>query len=149
MHKNNFRRRQKRVESRLDETVRIASIVQKGITSGRSSYVEMRALERIVRHNLKVRVELARSSMAARDGELAELLSKVMSIHGGYAEMLTPNGVLKSSELDRLLSVDSEISTCVGTIESLRSSRSKIKDVAAALKELLEERKKLVGSLRA
>ena len=150
MHKNNFRRRQRRVESRLDETVRIASIVQKGIATGRASYVEMRALERIVRHNLKTKVQLIRGTKAAKDDNLAELLTKVLlSAHGGYVETLTPNGVLSNNELDRLLSIDSEISVCLAMMQSLGSSRAKARELADTLSELLDERKRLVGSLRA
>jgi hypothetical protein len=37
---------------------------------------------------------------------------------------------------------------CLGMLES-GNSRAKAADVAATLKELIEERKKLVGSLRA
>ena len=148
MHKNNSRGRHKRIENRLDETVRIASIVQKGMATGRSSYVEMRALERIVKHNINTSVQIIRSGPFAKDEDLVALLSKIMTIHGGYADTLTPNGVLKKIELDQLLSIDSEISMCLGMLES-PGTRTKALDVAVTLKELVEERKKLVGSLRA
>ena len=148
MHKNNSRGRHKRLENRLDETVRIASIVQKGMTTGRSSYVEMRALERIVRHNINASVQIIRSTPIAKDGEMAELLSKVVSVRGGYADTLTPNGVLRKDELEQLISIDSEISMCLGMLEA-PGTRAKALDVAVTLKELLEERKRLVGSLRA
>ena len=95
VHKNNFRRRQRRSESRLDETVRVASIVQKGIASGRSSYVEMRALERIVRHNLVLKVQLVKESGAfTKDGDFSELLARASQAHTGYSDTITPNGVL-------------------------------------------------------
>jgi hypothetical protein len=148
MHKNNSRGRHKRIENRLDETVRIASIVQKGMATGRSSYVEMRALERIVKHNINTSVQIIRSSPFAKDEDMVALLSKIMTIHGGYADTLTPNGVLRKIELDQLLSIDSEISMCLGMLES-PGTRAKALDVAVTLKELVEERKKLVGSLRA
>lgn len=149
MHKNNSRGRHRRTENRLDETVRVASIVQKGMATGRSSYVEMRALERIVTHNINVSVNIIKSGPLAKDAEMSDLLSKILSIHGGYADTLTPNGVLRKNELDRLLTIDSEISTCLGMLESLGNARSKAREVADTLKELSEERKKLVGSLRA
>lgn len=136
------------MENRLDETVRIASIVQKGMATGRSSYVEMRALERIVRHNINASVQIIRSTPIVKDEDMAELLSKVMSVRGGYADTLTPNGVLRKDELEQLLSIDSEISMCLGMLES-PGTRAKALDVAVTLRELLEERKRLVGSLRA
>lgn len=150
MHRNNFRGRQKRSENRLDETVRVASIVQKGMATGRSSYVEMRALERIVKHNINSSVQVIKSAHGAPESEVADLLSRIMaSVSGGYVDTLTPNGVLRKNELDRLLTIDSEISICLGMLESPRNSRARVKDVAATLRELIEERKKLVGSLRA
>ena len=149
MHKNNSRGRHKRVENRLDETVRIASIVQKGMATGRSSYVEMRALERIVKHNINTSVQIIKSGPAAKDGDVADLLSLLASVHGGYSDTLTPNGVLKKNELERLLAIDSELSICLGMLESRGVSRAKIGDIADTLRELIEERKKLVGTLRA
>lgn len=149
VHKNNFRRRQRRSESRLDETVRVASIVQKGIASGRSSYVEMRALERIVRHNLVLKVQLVKESGAfTKDGEFAELLARASQAHTGYSDTITPNGVLSKNDLDSLLTIDSEISTCLAMMAS-PGSRAKWKELKETLEELLEERKRLVGSLRA
>ena len=148
MHKNNSRGKHKRVENRLDETVRIASIVQRGLATGRSSYVEMRALERIVKHNISRSVQAIRANPLARDADMVELLSKIMSVHGGYADTLTPNGVLKREELEQLISLDSEISMCLGMLET-ENSRPRASDVASTLRELVEERKRLVGSLRA
>src|SRR6185295_16752713 len=117
VHKNNFRR-QRRLESRLGETVRIASIVQKGMASGRSSYVEMRALDRLTNHNIKTRVDEIKKS-AKLDSELEDLLSKIPpAMSGGYTKVLTPNGIIREAELDRLLSIDGDIVTCLVIIES-------------------------------
>lgn len=143
VHKNNFRR-QRRLESRLGETVRIASIVQKGMASGRSSYVEMRALDRLTNHNIKTRVDEIKKS-AKLDSELEDLLSKIPpAMSGGYAKVLTPNGIIREAELDRLLSIDGDIVTCLVIIESEQA-----RDVINMLKELMEERKRLVDSLKA
>ncbi len=144
MHKN-FRR-QRRLESRLDETVRIASIVQKGITTGRSSYVEMRALDRLISHNIKTKASMLKKSLKL-NGELQDVLIKVpQAVLDGYASVLTPNGIVRESELDHLLSIDSDITTCLGMIESEKSQ--KMRDIVVVLKELIEERKKLVDSLK-
>jgi len=144
MHKN-FRR-QRRLESRLDETVRIASIVQKGIATGRSSYVEMRALDRLISHNIKTKASGLKKSLKM-NAELEDLLIKVpQAMLDGYTRVLTPNGIVRESELDRLLSIDTEIATCLGMVESDKSR--KMRDVVSVLKELIEERKKLVDSLK-
>ena len=143
VHKNNFRR-QRRLESRLGETVRIASIVQKGMATGRSSYVEMRALDRLTNHNIKTRVDAIKKSVKL-NSELEDLLSKIPpSMSGGYAKVLTPNGIVREAELDRLLSIDGDIVMCLVIIESEQA-----RDVIGTIKELIEERKRLVDSLKA
>ncbi|HEX2557737.1 MAG TPA: hypothetical protein VHK86_05395 [Nitrososphaera sp.] len=143
VHKNNFRR-QRRLESRLGETVRIASIVQKGMATGRSSYVEMRALDRLTNHNIKTRVDEIKKSVKL-NSELEDLLSKIPpAMSGGYAKVLTPNGIIREAELDRLLSIDGDIVTCLVIIESEQA-----RDVIGTLKELMEERKRLVDALKA
>ena len=145
MHKN-FRR-QRRLESRLDETVRIASIVQKCMSTGRSSYVEMRSLDRLTKHNIATKVSEIRkkSKMSA---ELDDLLNRILqAVSDGYARVLTPNGIVRESELDHLLSTDSDIVVCLGMVDPEKSQ--KMRDVVSALKDLVEERKKLVDSLKA
>lgn len=145
VHKN-FRR-QRRLESRLGETVRIASIVQKGMATGRSSYVEMRALDRLTNHNIKTKASALKKSLKL-NAELEDLLTKIpQGMSDGYTKVLTPNGIVRENELDRLLSIDAEIVTCLGMIEQEKSQ--KMRDVIDALKELVEERKKLVDSLKA
>lgn len=161
MHKNNnfTGRHQKkggggrgrRVESRLGETVRIASIIQKCMSTGRSSYVEMRALDRLTKHNIKSKVDALRPH-AKPESDLAKLLSIITpAMSGGYVDVLTPNGIVRENELDSLLSIDSDIVMCIGTIESELLNKSHKKEIEAihTLKELVEERKKLIDSLRA
>ena len=146
VHKNNFRR-QRRLESRLGETVRIASIVQKGVATGRSSYVEMRALDRLTNHNIKVRIDEMKKSIKM-DAKLDELLSKIPhTMSEGYTKVLTPNGIMRDKELDHLLSIDSDIVTCLGIIG--REKSKTLDDAVDSLKELIEERKKLVDALKA
>ncbi|MDQ3872457.1 MAG: hypothetical protein M3258_02470 [Thermoproteota archaeon] len=148
MHKNNFRR-QRRLENHADETVRIASIAQKGINSGRSSYVEMRALDRLTTHNVKTKIHLLRKSFEL-DVELEDLLSKILqSLSESYTRVLTPNGIVRRKELDQLLSIDADIVTCLSIIESQLKSLKKTDFIGDTLKELIEERKSFVDSLRA
>jgi hypothetical protein len=145
--RNNFRG-QRRLESRIDETVRIASIAQKGMTTGRSSYVEMRALDRLTSHNIKTKVHAIRKSLKL-SGQLEDLLSKIsQAMTESYTKVLTPNGILRGKELDRLLSIDADIVICLGMIDSQLNS-VKMYDLIDMMKELVEERKRLVDSLRA
>jgi hypothetical protein len=114
------------------------------MTTGRSSYVEMRALDRLTNHNIKTRVDEIKKSVKL-NSELEDLLSKIPpAMSDGYAKVLTPNGIIREAELDRLLSMDADIVTCLVTIESEQA-----RDVIDTLKELMEERKRLVDSLKA
>jgi hypothetical protein len=145
--RNNFRG-QRKLESRIDETVRIASIAQKGMTSGRSSYVEMRALDRLTSHNIKTKVHAIRKSFKL-SSELEDLLSKIsQAMTESYTKVLTPNGIVRGKDLDRLLSIDADIVVCLGMMESEFNS-VKISDLIDMMQELVEERKRLVDSLRA
>ncbi len=147
MPRNNFRG-QRRLESRIDETVRIASIAQKGITTGRSSYVEMRALDRLTSHNIKTKVQAIKKSLKL-NSKLEELVLKIS--HGmseSYTKVLTPNGIVRRKELDRLLSLDADIVICLGMFSS-ELNQSKVSDLTRTMEDLLKERAMLVDSLKA
>jgi hypothetical protein len=121
--------------------------VQKGIATGRSSYVEMRALDRLTKQNIKTRLSALRKSLMVT-GELEDLLTKIpQALSDGYTKVLTPNGRVRENELDRLLSIDADIVTGLVMCESERSQ--KMREVIGILKELVEERKKLLDSLKA
>jgi hypothetical protein len=144
--RNNFRG-QRRLQSRIDETIRIASIAQKGIATGRSSYVEMRALDRLTSHNIKIKVHAIKKSLKL-NSKLEDLISKISQVMSeSYTKVLTPNGIIRGKELDRLLSIDADIVICLGMIESELHS-IKISDLINTMEQLIEERKKLVDSLR-
>ena len=147
MHKNNIRR-QRKLENRTDETVRIASIAQKGMNTGRSSYVEMRALDRLTSHNIKTNILLLKKTTKLND-KLEEFLSKISeTLSESYTRVLTPNGIVRRKELDRLLSIDSDIVMCIGMIEA-ELKLHMISDAMNTLKELVEERRGFVDSLKA
>jgi hypothetical protein len=117
------------------------------MTTGRSSYVEMRALDRLTKHNIKTRVSALKKSLKLT-GELEDLLTNILqAVSDGYTKVLTPNGIVRENELDHLLSIDADIVTGLVMFESERSQ--KMRDVIETLKELVEERKKLVDSLKA
>ncbi|HZA48145.1 MAG TPA: hypothetical protein VE521_04370 [Nitrososphaera sp.] len=147
MPRNNFRG-QRRLESHIDETVRIASIAQKGMTTGRSSYVEMRALDRLTSHNIKTKVRAIKKSLKL-NSKLEALVSKIsQAMSESYTKVLTPNGIVRRKELDRLLSIDADIVICLGMIES-ELNTVKISDLIDSMEQLIEERQKLLDSLRA
>jgi hypothetical protein len=145
VHKNNVRRRGK-LESNLSETVRIASIVQKGVERGRSSYVEMRALARLTGQNVRAKVHKIQAGLKKDDDSLNVLLKGLATdMSEGYSDVLTPNGIVRDDKLDTLLWLDSDIVTCLGII----IAKDRTKETEDALKGLVEERKKFVAALRA
>jgi hypothetical protein len=145
--RNNFRG-QRRLESRIDEAVRIASIAQKGMTTGRSSYVEMRALDRLTSHNIKTKVQTIKKSFKL-NSKFEELMLKIsQGMSESYTKILTPNGIVRRKEFDRLLSIDADIVICLGMVGTEFDSL-KISDLIRTIEELIEERRKLVDSLRA
>ncbi len=147
MPRNNFRG-QRRLESHIDEAVRIASIAQKGIITGRSSYVEMRALDRLTSHNIKAKVQLIKKSLKL-NANLEQLMLKIsQGMSESYTKILTPNGIVRQKELDRLLSIDADIVICLGMFNS-DLNVLKLPDLTRTMEELIEERKKLVDSLKA
>lgn len=147
MPRNNFRG-QRRLESRIDEAVRIASIAQKGMTTGRSSYVEMRALDRLTSHNIKTKVQTIKKSFKL-NSKFEELMLKIsQGMSESYTKILTPNGIVRRKEFDRLLSIDADIVICLGMFGTEFDSL-KMSDLIRTIEELIEERRRLVDSLRA
>ncbi len=147
MPRNNFRG-QRRLESRIDEAVRIASIAQKGMTTGRSSYVEMRALDRLTSHNIKTKVQTIKKSFKL-NSKFEELMLKIsQGMSESYTKVLTPNGIVRRNEFDHLLSIDADIVICLGMFGTEFDSL-KMSDLIRTIEELIEERRKLVDSLRA
>jgi hypothetical protein len=118
------------------------------MTTGRSSYVEMRALDRLTSHNIKTKVHVIKKSLKL-NSKLEDLVSKIsQAMSESYTKVLTPNGIVRRKELDRLLSIDADIVICLGMIES-ELNTVKISDLIDSMEELIEERQKLLDSLRA
>ena len=125
------------------------------MTTGRSSYVEMRAVSRLVVYNIKSRVNSIK--LLISNSNYPELLSISTGMSNGYEFTLTPNGIVKVNELDRLLSTDSDIAILLLTIEKVLKSNnnnnhnnsSVIDEDLAILRELLNKRRKLVDILKA
>ena len=153
MHKS-IRPQKNRQVSNLNGTIRIAAIIQKSMTTGRSSYVEMRAVSRLVVYNIKSRVNSIKPLIS--NSNYPELLSISAVMSNGYEFTLTPNGIVKVNELEMLLSTDSDIAILLLTIEKVLKSNnnnhnnsSVIDEDLAILRELLNKRRRLVDVLKA
>jgi len=142
-------RSQKRQAPRMDETIRIAANMQKSITSGRSSYVEMRAASRVFAYNVSQRV----NSMTSRliNTRYSRLMSLFSDFFTGYEYTLTPNGILKRNDLEKLLSIDADIVLLLMSIDRiLRCDAQADVDIDIDnLQELVNSRKRLIQIIRA
>jgi hypothetical protein len=132
-----------------DETIRMASNMQRSIASGRSSYVEMRAVSRMVAHNMKAMINSMRSTM--KDHRSVELLAVSSAISSAYEFTLTPNGIIRQNDLEELISADLDISVLLTTMEDKIEidSQAHIDDEMSLLKDLLNRRQRLVERFKA
>jgi hypothetical protein len=144
VYKNNVRRRGK-LPNNFSEIVRIASIVQKGMDSGRSSYVEMRALARLTGQNIRAKIHKIQAGLKKEDSLYVLLGGLTTDLSKGYTDVLTPNGIVRDDKLDALLSLDSDIVICLDMIIANEGTE----ETESALRELVEERKNFVACLRA
>jgi hypothetical protein len=133
----------------IDETIRMASNMQRSIALGRSSYVEMRAVSRMVAHNMKAMINSMRSTI--KDHRSVELLAVSSAISSAYEFTLTPNGIIRQNDLEELISADLDISVLLTTMQDKIEidSQVHIDDEMSLLKDLLNKRQRLVERFKA
>jgi hypothetical protein len=142
-------KKRERVSS-LDNTFRIASILQRSIKSGRSSYVEMSKVNQIVSFNTKSRLDYLKSKSIS--GIYDDILAMFQELSFCYENTITPNGSIKLKDLNRMLNYDSEI---VIQLENLKrifngnNDRITDLDYIKNLKILIKEREDFIKSTRA
>ena len=123
--------------------------MQKSIISGRSSYVEMQMVSRLVAYNIKLIIKSIKSLINNdKDVDLSSV-SSVMS--SGYELTLTPNGIIKRNELEELISTDSDIAILLTIIEDLLKSNSQTQfnEELGILNALLNKRRSLLEAFKA
>ena len=132
-----------------DETIRMASNMQRSIASGRSSYVEMRAVSRMVAHNMKAMINSIRSAM--NDHRSVELLAVSSAISSAYEFTLTSNGIIRHNDLEELISADLDISVLLTIMKDKIEidSQAHIDGEISLLKDLLNTRLRLVERFKA
>lgn len=124
--------------------------MQRGIRTGHSSYVEMHEANNLVIRNIKLRINSMKPFI---DKELHEkLISILPAMLNGYEFTLTPNGTVKNLDLDHLLSLDSDITMLLLSLESVvkcRVNHIPTDEIMSFFKELIDERRRLLNDLRA
>ena len=145
-----IRRQKKKQIPRLNRIVRMVSTMQRGIRTGHSSYVDMHEANSIVTCNIKLRINSMKPFI---DKELHEkLISFLPAMSNGYEFALTPNGTIKNLDLDHLLSLDSDITMLLLSLEYVvkhRVNHIPIDEIMSFFKELIDERRRLLNDLRA
>ena len=130
--------------------VRAASTMQRGIRTGHASYVEMHTANNLVARNIKLRINSMKTSMDKDTYD--ELISILPDMLSGYELTLTPNGTVKNLDIDQLLSLDSDITlllVSLGFALKHHVNHTTIDEKMSFLKELVNERRRLLNDLRA
>jgi hypothetical protein len=149
MHKP-VRRQKRKQYPKLNTMVRAASTMQRGITTGHASYVEMHTANNLVARNIKLRINSMKTSMDKDTYD--ELISILPAMLSGYELTLTPNGTVKNLDIDQLLSLDSDITLLLVSLEFAlkhHMNHTTIDEKMSFLKELVNERRRLLNNLRA
>jgi hypothetical protein len=144
MHKR-IKQRKRNHLSYFNSTIRGASIVQKCITRGRSTFVEMRATSDLVYYNINLKIESLRFRI--NNTEYLELRSILHAFLRGYEHILSSNGSIKLDALDKLLAIDSDIVLQLGIIEINTRKKEVLcsSENIQILKELINERTQLLN----
>ena len=149
MHKP-VRRQKRKHFPKLNTMVRAASTMQRGIRTGHSSYVEMHTANSLVVHNIKLRINSMKPCIDKETYD--ELISILPTMLSGYELTLNPNGTVKNLDIDHLLSLDSDITLLLVSLEFAikhHMNHTTIDEKMSFLKELVDERRRFLSDLRA
>jgi hypothetical protein len=150
MHKP-VRRQKKKQVPKLNRIVRAVSTMQRGIRTGHSSYVVMHTANNLVVHNIKLRINSMKPFIDKETYN--QLISILPDMLNGYELTLTPNGTFKNLDIDHLLSLDSDVTMLLLSLESAvkhhHRDQATIDEKMSFLKEVIDERRRLLNDLRA
>jgi hypothetical protein len=159
----------KKEKSAFTGVVKLASLLQKALETGKSSYVEMNEITRYVNYYVKTHVDdscmyldymINKHNNGEAFGGLADELRSAFGdlskiVCEGYEKLVAPNGNVNRALLDRLIQVDSEITSTVNMIRNTlmgaknngQMNKDDIKEISRMLMELAanaNERKKIL-----
>ncbi|MFQ5940408.1 MAG: hypothetical protein ACE5KA_01750 [Nitrososphaerales archaeon] len=148
--------------------VKLASLLQKALETGRSNYIEMSEVNRYISYYVKTQIDessayvdyiLNNSKNGMEFKRLRNDFAKVFEEISkttlyGYEKLVAPNGGVNKSSLEQLIEIDTEITATMNIIRNgLRNGKvhgkithNEVKEIDILLKELminLNKRKKL------
>lgn len=150
--------------------VKLASLLQKAVDSGRSNYVEMTEISRYMGYYVKTQIDdssmyldyiLNNYKCVRNFKELRKTLIETFDdVNGtfvsGYEKLVAPNGSVNKNMLEELIQADTEICSVLNMIRSsLRNARisgdlldedmKELADMSEELSSNLAKRKKIVS----
>jgi hypothetical protein len=144
MHKWTKQMKRNRL-SYSNNTIRLASIVQKSVTRGRSTFVEMRATSDLVYYNINLKIKSLRFRI--NNTKYLELRSILHAFLRGSEHILSSNGSNRLDALGKLLAIDSDIVLQLGIIEINTRKKEVLcsSENIQILKELINDRTQLLN----
>lgn len=149
--------------------VKLASLLQKALETGRSNYIEMSEINRYISHYVKTQIDDSSTYMDyilnnyRNENNFKQLRIELANVFGdittnavnGYEKLVAPNGSVNKSLLERLIQIDTEITTGMNMIRSVlmnaqnhgEISEQEVKEIAGMRNELavnVNERKKIL-----
>jgi len=169
MSKGDDTQYKKKAKPAFNGIVKLASLLQKALDTGRSNYVEMSEISRYVGYYIKTQVDDSvmymdyilnnyrddnsfrrlRNDLVTLFNELNEMASN------GYEKLVAPNGSVNRDSLEELIQIDTEITSTMNLIRNVlmaAKNSGEVKDndlkeidsVASELGKNIGERKNII-----
>ena len=169
MSKGDDTKYKKEQKAAFNGIVKLASLLQKALETGRSSYVEMNEISRYMGYYVKTQTDDTSMYMdyllnnykngmkikRLRD-DLMNVFARInKNIISGYERLVAPNGKVSKSLLGQLIQIDTELTTTMNAIKSALMNAKKygempedeVKEIASMVDDLalaITERKKIL-----
>lgn len=149
--------------------VKLASLLQKALETGRSNYIEMSEISRYISHYVKTQIDDSSTYMDyilnnyRNENNFKQLRIELVNVFddinanavNGYEKLVAPNGSVNKSLLERLIQIDTEITTGMNMIRGAlmnayghgEITEQEVKEIAGMTNELavnVNERKKIL-----
>jgi len=169
MSKGDDTQYKKKVKPAFNGIVKLASLLQKALDSGRSNYVEMNEISRYVSYYVKTQIDDSTMYMdyilnnCRDDNGFRRLREDLVALFNGlnettsngYEKLVAPNGSVNVNMLEKLIKVDTEITNLMNLIKNaLMAAKNnggltdyELKEIDSVANELhrnIDERKGIV-----
>ncbi|MFQ5921103.1 MAG: hypothetical protein ACE5JV_03705, partial [Nitrososphaerales archaeon] len=160
------------VDPAFNGIVKLASLLQKALDTGKSNYVEMSEVSRYLSYHVKTQVddstrylnEILNNCGDDDDNHSKHLMKNLFKFLGelsdialnGYEKLVSANGNISKNKLEELILIDTEITNSMKLIKNLLMSSKgssvvkdqdldEIENIAGDIRRNISERTNLVG----